>query len=195
MGTVGDGVTICIPSIPTRSALLSRAIASVYLQELPAEGVAIAIDVCHDGAWATRNRAAMMVRTGWLAFLDDDDTLYPHYIQHLSNFAIDTGADMVWGWYDVKGGSDPFPEYRGRQYALGQGFVVPVTYMVRTELVQQAISEMGGFQADMYGAWDLQDQPIVDWIHAHGQSAASPEIVWAWHHHGANTSGLPNRWT
>ncbi len=46
------------------------------------------------------------MNTEWVAFLDDDDYFYPQHLEALANAAQDTGADMVYPWYDVDGGTD-----------------------------------------------------------------------------------------
>jgi len=193
------GVTIAIPSIPPRRELLARALNSVAAQTpAPAAAVSIAYDTTHAGAWATRNRAAAAVRTEWTGFLDDDDELLPHHLDHLLRVHAITGADMVWGWFDVVGGIDPFPTYRGRQYDPGQPHIVPITYLVRTAALHHALAVMGGFQADdphHGGSWDVQDQPLIDTLVKLGYTLhANPSTTWLWHHHGRNTSGLPTRW-
>lgn len=192
------GVTIAIPTIPARADYLRRAVASVSAQTLPAESIAIAIDVKREGAWVNRNRAlrmALEAGTEWVAFLDDDDELMPHYIEHLYRFALSEQADVVWGWYDVIGGGDPFPHYRGRQYDPAQPHIVPITYMAKAAHLRMALRQMGGFQPDTIGSWDLQDMPLLNTMYNNGaRFRASEETVWKWHHHGRNTSGMPERW-
>lgn len=187
-------VTIVIPTIPPRVAMLQRAVASVLQQTHPVAAVAIAVDNDHAGAWTTRNQAMSSVTTEWLGFLDDDDDLYAHHVATLLDVADDTGASMVWGWFDVYGGTDPFPQNRGRPWSLEQPYTVPITYLVRTEVARKAFDETGGFLPDDIGAWDNQDQPFFAACARIGGVACTPEITWRWFHHGRNTSGLPERW-
>ena len=191
------GIGICIPSIPPRRELLGRAIKSVTEQILPVEAVSVAFDVLHEGAWSTRNRALQnLASTEWVMFLDDDDELLPHCTRRLYDAVLETGADMVWGWYDVVGGGDPFPHYRGRQYSIDQPHIIPITYMVKTEYVMHALEKMGGFQGDTAGSWDVQDMPIINhMVQCGAKLHAVEDTVWKWHHHGRNTSGMPERWT
>jgi hypothetical protein len=45
------------------------------------------------------------------------------------------------------------------------------------------------------GAWGIQDFPFWKSIYdAGGKFFGIPDTTWIWHHHDANTSGLPNRW-
>lgn len=190
-----DDVTVCIPSIPTRQGLLRRALGSVYRQTHPVAAVSIAHDLDHEGAWTTRNRALAGVRTTWTAFLDDDDELLPHHVEHLLRVAREREVDVAWGWFHVIGGRDPFPHYRGLAYVPSQPHIVPITYLVRTELLHAAVEVTGGFRGDEAGAWDNQDQPLMDAYHELGRGSwADEERTWNWHHHGGNTSGLPTRW-
>lgn len=183
-------ITVCIPSIPPRFEFLKRAVDSVTSQELPASAIAIAMDNDREGAWTTRMKAIKMAQTEWVAFLDDDDEFLPGHLSVLMEHAKYHNADCVWGWFEVIGGGDPWPHYRGRQYDPAQPHVVPITYIVRRELLMDG----PGFQPDAYGAWDLQDMPVLNHIHANGKMIAANDITWKWHHHGKNTSGLPNRW-
>lgn len=189
-----NDITIVIPTIPPRAHLLLRALASVSAQKLPVAAVSIAQDIRREGAWATRNRAMEAVTTEWVGFLDDDDELLPHHTEFLLGKAIEGGLDFCWGWFQVVGGHDPFPLGRGRQYDVADYHVVPITYIVRTELLRAAHASVGGFLADGIGAWQQQDQPLFDAIATLGKHRAFEEITWLWHHHGKNTSGLPSRW-
>lgn len=187
---MGD-VTVVIPSIPTRHAFLDRAIRSVLAQDHPPVSLVTVFDRHREGAWATRWKGAQQVTTTWTAFLDDDDEFMPHHLAHLLAVAAEHEADMTWGWFQVVGNPDPFPHYRGRQYDPGQPHIVPITYLVRTELLLAG----PGFQSDTIGSWDLQDKPVIEGVlAAGGRLHADPLDTWVWHHHGANTSGMPDRW-
>lgn len=190
-----DTVSVCIPSIPTRSHFLnSRAIPSVVTQTHPVSEIAISIDREKKGAWENRNNAIKMANSEWIAFLDDDDELLSHHVETLLNAANENNADVVWGWFDVIGGSDPFPESRGVQWNPDSSLIFPITCLVRRSLILDADAK---FEVDepSWGSWFHQDYPFWKSIHdAGGKFLAIPDITWNWHHHGTNTSGLPNRW-
>lgn len=190
-----EGVTVCTPTIPPRQRLLTRALESVAAQTRPVSAVVLAFDTDHGGAWATRNRALGMVRTEWTLFLDDDDELLPHCVASLLRHADEQSADVVWGWFEVRGGTDPFPAHRHLQFDPARPHVIPITYLARTELLHDALVDVGGFGADTVGDWSRQDLPILAAMHSAGaRFFATGETVWRWHHHRGNTSGLPTRW-
>lgn len=70
-------ITVAIPTIPPRRALLRRALRSVQDQTMPAAAISVAVDLDRQGAWVTRQRALNAVQTPWVAFLDDDDEFLP----------------------------------------------------------------------------------------------------------------------
>lgn len=192
-------VSVAIPAIPSRPALLQRAVRSVQDQTQPASGISVAFDLERRGGALTRNRAALGAReSSWIAFLDDDDEFYPGHLKHLLDLAEDNQADVTWAWFEVIGGHDPFPHYRGRQYDISNPHIVPITYLVRTDLWMECYLEMGGFIPQENGAggvWDVQDQPLMDAYVKHGARLhASNHSSWKWHHHAENTSGMQDRW-
>jgi hypothetical protein len=188
-------VTVVIPTIPPRQHYLIRAIESVMRQTEPATAISVAIDNKHSGAWETRNQGLRAVTTTWTAFLDDDDELCPSHIQFLLDRIEEHNLDMAWGWFDVVGGTDPFPTHRGLQYDHEHPHIVPITYIARTELLHAGIKACGGFLPDTTGSWSVQDMPLINAMCVEGAKLmAFPDTTWLWHHHGQNTSGLPTRW-
>lgn len=194
-----NGVTVVIPSIPPRDRQLAIAIQSAHLQTQPPDDVIVQLDTEREGAWITRNKGIMRVETEWTAFLDDDDTFMPHHLEFLTGKAREFDLDLCWGYFKVIGGGDPFPAiFRGLQYNPKQAHVFPITVLVRTSLMQQAVRDMGGFAADPdgTGCWTVQDMPVWNYLieELGAKHMAFPEDTWNWHHHGRNTSGLPTRW-
>jgi glycosyltransferase involved in cell wall biosynthesis len=188
-------VTVCIPTIPTRSQFLrERALPSVYGQTRPADAIAISSDLHKEGAWTNRDRALKMAQTDWVAFLDDDDELLPHHLELLLATAEQHHADVVWGWFTVIGGSDPFPQHQGRQWDINDPHIFPITALVRRELIVESGAHFHP-DHDNGGNWGAQDFPFWKAIHdVGGKFFGIPDVTWNWHHHGANTSGLPTRW-
>lgn len=189
-------MTAVIPSIPPRAAMLSRAVASVLAQGRPVDALSIAVDRTHAGSTATRNEALAAVRTEWCAFLDDDDEWLPNHVETLLDAAESSGADVVYPWFYVPRGWDPWPGVEGRPFDRGElmaeGNYVPVTVLARTELVRG----VGGFEAigpehdacDDWGLWKKLLSTGATFLHV-------PVRTWVWHWHGRNTSGRGHRWS
>lgn len=194
------GVTVCIPSIPPRAHFLNRAISSVTLQTRPAAAVSVAVDLNHDGAWVTRDRALRAVQTEWVAFLDDDDWFLPSHLDVLTRCAAETGADYVYSWYVIQDrdgnviNADPLG-YFGKAFDPDNPTQTTITTLVRTELAQEA-----GFQLPTDGDLIHGQRAGEDWnftlrcLALGARIVHVPERTWIWSHHGANTSGMPSRW-
>lgn len=191
-------VTVCIPTIGGRDALLQRALTSVIEQTEPARNVKIAVERDHvgQGAAATRNAAWRRATTTWVAFLDDDDELLPHHLEHLLDVAEWEGADLVYPWHrivgpygetkpDLLGGQgDPFNPAR-----LDECNFIPVTVLVRREVLEA----VGGFPQPGTPEWPHQDcEDWGCWLRLRDAGAKfvhTPTVTWRWFHHGRNTSG------
>lgn len=198
---MSSGVTVVVPSIPPRAGMLQRALASVWAQELAPAAVIVTLDSDKRGAPYNRDDGLAKVDTEWVAFLDDDDELYPAHLRRLLRVAVESAADLIYPWFDVAGGTDPFPQFFARPWSNNEPHQVPVTFLARTAAVRDA----GGFAGD----WDPAHDPgtdkqgnragedfqlILRLCKADARIVHLPERTWRWHHHSANTSGLPSRW-
>lgn len=189
-------VGVAIPTIPPRSALLGRALASVYAQTRTPRHLSVACDTHGDGAAATRNRAWRALDTDWVAFLDDDDELYPQHLERLVATACDRDADFVYPWFEVVGGVDPFPQHFGQPWNPAAPVQTTITGLWR----RTALEAVGGFpepadEVDPLGNRLGEDMLAVLALNrAGGRIVHLPERTWRWHHHASNTSGLPERW-
>lgn len=196
------GVTVVIPSIPPRAKLLHRALDSVLTQRYTADAVVVEVDRDHRGAAETRNRGLAKVTTEWTAFLDDDDTLGPDHLAELMTYAEDhPHIDLVYPWFTVVNGWDPFPQYEGRPFNAELRATIetvanfiPVTVLARTDRIRR----VGGFRpigppdnpCDDMGAWRAMLADGARFAHL-------PQRTWAWHWHadfGGNTSGRGDVW-
>lgn len=186
-----SGVTVVIPSIPLRGMYLARAVNSAAAQTAKPDAYSIAVDNEKQGAGPTRTRALMAATTQWVAFLDDDDEWMAGHLGTLLYAAADSGADVVWPWFKVVGGTDPIEENRGKQWDSDHPFTFPITALVRTELAQEC-----SFPEPIPGAensgedwafWMQMDRLGAKFHHVN-------EITWWWHHDSGNTSGRPERW-
>lgn len=188
-------ISVCIPSIPPRGHLLPRAIASVAGQTLPADEIIVEVDREGHGAAISRDKALRAATSEWVAFLDDDDELLPQHLEHLLAHAESTGADMVFPWFDVIGGLDPFPQHFGRTWSLDDPTQTTITMLVRRE----AALAVGGFEEGEDGIDDEGNKIGEDFRFVVRLARAGYKIehlaerTWRWHHTGHNLSG--RSWT
>jgi glycosyltransferase involved in cell wall biosynthesis len=187
--------TLIIPTVDPRgkNGFLDKAVRSAEEQIVAFDEIIVEHDVNREGPAVVRNRAAAKVETEFIAFLDDDDWLLPRHHQVLSEL----DGDVRWPWFEVHGGSDPFPFFRGRQWDGADPHQIPITVMVRTE----AFWDVGGFEgvgkdapADRWGNRAGEDFRLWCALSEAGYTFShSPETTWVWRHHGNNSSGLPER--
>lgn len=189
-----DGlVTLCVPTITPRQRKLARALGSAMRQSRPFDAICVAFDHDHQGAAATRNRALKMANTEWVAFLDDDDELYPQHLERLYAKATETGADVIWPWFDVEGGTDPFPMHEGREYDPQDPHLFPITTLVRRRLA----AKVGGFPEDYQGGEHCAGEDWPFWLALRDVGARFAHVherTWIYRMHAGNTSGLGSRW-
>lgn len=184
-------VTAVIAAIPPRvNGLLLEAVNGIHAQSVMlAGGISVALDVNREGAARTRQRALMGVETEWVAFCDDDDFWYPHHLETLLNLQRETGADVLYSWFD---GNNPFPMHRGRQFNHDEPHHITMNIMVRTFLAKTA-----GFlmpNGPLHQDWMGEDwQFIVRLAQLPTVFAGTAEVTWHYRTHGQHTSGLP-RW-
>jgi len=193
-----NDVTVVTASIPPRSGMLREAVATVANQTLTPAAHIVAIDHSGSGESATRNRALRGVDTTWTAFLDHDDLLYPHRLEVLMRAAEETGADVVYPWFDVQGGTDPFPWAEGKPFdedRFHEKTYVPITVLVRTAYAQSfEFATEGGRVWNKYSL-DPAKGFGPDWafflecLQFGAKFHHVPERTWAWRHHASNTSG------
>lgn len=193
-------VTVAVPSIPPRVKMLRRAVASILIQTLPAAGISIAVDTQREGAPATRDRALRGVRTDWVAFVDDDDTLLPNHLEVLCEAAEETCADYVYSYFTVVDAAgnlsqfDPLGTF-GKPFNPDDPHQTTITTLVRTELAQSV-----GFREPPEGAlihglrYGEDFQFTVECVKAGAKVVHVPQRTWLWNHHSGNTSGQASRW-
>lgn len=195
-----DGITVVIPSIPPRIKLLTRALLSVQNQTLQPASTVVVIDHSKEGAPRTRQRGLDAVQTEWVAFLDDDDELLPRHLQMLMETARETGADLVYPWFTVIGGTDPFPEYFRRPWNDDEPHQVPITFLARTDAVRACDGFIDHLDGDDVGTDPMGNRAGEDYrlvlrmVKNKMKIVHLPEKSWSWYHNSGNTSGLPSRW-
>lgn len=192
-------VTAVIPVHPPNldNGMFTRAMTSVSRQIHAVNQISVALDLDHEGAAAIRDKALSGITTEWTAFLDSDDQWYPNHVDALLNTAKATGADVVYPWFDVPEGFDPFPQYEGQPFNEAvmretQNYV-PITVLAKTELLHRT----GGFAANARGP---ESNPCEDWgmwlalLDAGAKFVHHNGRTWRWNWHKGNTSGSGENW-
>ena len=184
------GVSVVTPWHTQRqtNGMLERAARSVRAQTVPVEHI-LAEDIHHMGAAITRAHGLALVDTEWTAFLDSDDEMDPDHIEQLLACQQETGADYVYPWFRVVGGSDPFPMFFGRPFDPTCPNSTTITILVRTELAKTV-----NFARDPAVQVSGEDfQFTLGCIAAGAKIVHLPVRSWTWFHHNGNTSGIPVR--
>lgn len=102
------------------------------------------------GPAQVRNRLAGLAQTEWMAFLDDDDILYPDYFESL--VPLFDGADVVYGWCDEVGHvSNINRKFDSRLLRIGN--FIPVTACVRTDTFRKVGGFPDGIAYEDWGLW------------------------------------------
>lgn len=210
MTTYRPGITVVIPTIPPRKAMLNRAMESVSAAcdqlkqqrfSTPVELITVG-DERREGAARTRHRGLMEVETAWVAFLDDDDVMLPDHLVKLYGAALTDSRcpDYLWSRFVIKypnGSQLDGPAFLGEkafsQWDDNDPCQTTITTLVRTELAVAA----GGFL--QFAEGDLIDgqrrgedfEFTTRCRQAGGEFLHVPHVTWEWWHWGGNTSGLP----
>lgn len=193
-------ITVVVPTIPPRVKMLRRALWSVLTQTLVPAAVVVETDLRREGSAIVRTRGLNKVTTEWTAFLDDDDQFLPGHLELLARAAAETGADVIYPWPTVVGGTDPSPDRFGQPFdaeMMRTRSYIPVTSLVRTKLAQ----DCGGFvrpPGSDYDDWGF----YLAMLDTGARFVHVPARTWIWNHHGygtpaspGNTSGMPERWS
>jgi glycosyltransferase involved in cell wall biosynthesis len=194
-------ITVVIPTIKPRATLLSRAVDSVENQILRPDRIIVEHDYVKRGAPLTRDAGLQKVETDWVAFLDDDDYLYPQHLTHMLAVAKATCADYVYSWFDTCGG-DPFPSYHETDpWHPDRPIQTTVTTLVRTDLAKAVGFREPATESPPDGMRAGEDWAFtLGCLHNGAKIVHLPERTWHWCHHNChelglnNTSGRADRW-
>lgn len=205
---VADDLSVLITTIPTREERLQRAINSVVAQStLPAELI-VQLDEKKAGAPANRDAGIDRVKTKYVALLDDDDYFHPDHLETLYKTAVDTDADIVYSWFEMDGGTDPFPENFGKPWDPENPRQTTVTVLAKVDTIKKAggYTNKFGMSADELGEFAQGNTAGEDFrmvFNANKQGAKIvhvPKKTWSYSHWAkpdgtlGNTSGQPDRW-
>jgi hypothetical protein len=202
MTTTAKDLTVVIPTIPPRRDRLEIALNSVRNQTLLPAEIIIQDDVNKLGAPFNRDAGLARVNTPYVAFLDDDDYFYHDHLESLYTAIKEEDADIAYSWFDVIGGTDPFPENFGRPWDPENPIQTTVTTLCKTKTVRDA----GGFsntiglneeQLATFAQGNTIGEDFRMVMSANEQGAKIihvPKRTWAYCHWHSNTSGMPTRW-
>lgn len=189
-------ITVVIPAHGERltNGMLAKAVGSVFEQTLPAKALIVEIDNQHLGAAETRHRGLMKVDTEWVAFLDSDDSFYPHHLYSLMDTALGRSADFVFSHPITWGGVNPFERDFGKPFDPENPRHTTITTLVRTELAQ-AVGFLD-YNIPKPGHRGVSDE---DWrfmtgcLNRDAKIVHCPEKTWLWNMHGRNSGGVPGQ--
>lgn len=175
-------ITVLTPTIPGRKHLLRECRASVAEAGLTHT---VMLDINGDGPAVVRNRMLEHVVTEWTLFLDDDDILFPNYLDAVTPHLAD--ADVVYTAWQLSGATDPVPYPRFDPDLLRQHNIIPVTACVRTQMLR----EVGGFPTDA----ELEDHALwLALLDAGARFARSPVIAWHYRRHPESRTERGTGW-
>lgn len=186
------GITVLMPSIPSRAVRRNAALASVGMQTMQPAAVSLAIDVNREGAPGTRQRCLDAALTEWVAPLDDDDAFMPQHLEHLMQHALETDADYVYSWFQVVGGQDPFPPtHFTNPFNPEDPIETTVTVLMKRDLA----NEIGYKSLDRGHDTNTGEDygMLLGAVRLGAKIEHLVERTWYWTHHGGNTSGLPTK--
>jgi len=195
-------LTVLVTTIPSRQDRLTVALLSIAQQTLQPGTIHVQNDLYKEGAPVNRDRGIDEVTTTYVALLDDDDYFYPDHLETLYRTAIDTDADIVYAWFDVDGGEDPFPQNFGQPWNPDKPVQTTVTVLAKTDVIRKAggystrdnlaLEELGNFaQGNTAG----EDFRMIFSANKQGAKIVHvPKRTWAYVHWSGNTAGLPDRW-
>lgn len=197
MTRLAPGVTVVTPTIPERRRYLDRAVRSVRGQSWSSRSLyqIVVEDDRRRGAALTRTLGAQQVNTEWTAFLDDDDQLMPNHIEALLTAADGHGADYVYADFIVpQNRAFHLPSYCYGPWDPEQPLQTTVTVLVKTELGRAAGWFLRPNEDELVGDDRAgEDYGFTLRCNAMGSIYHLRQPTWLWNHHGANTSGLPER--
>jgi len=201
-------VSVAIPTIPGREALLRRAVASVHAQERQADAILVERDAGRTGAAQARNRLLERCTTDVVAWLDDDDLLRPNHLKAcLRVLTSSPGTDLVYPRPRMSGGQDPTATtYRGRfpvepwgirwqpeleRHLRTHGSFIPMTHLVRTDAVRKA----GGFPEGRTlptGRYQGEDERyLIALLDTGARFGHLDAVTWTWTVNPDSTAGRP----
>lgn len=166
-------IAVITPSLPERAGLLAELCADLAAQTYRDFEHLIGVDEERVGPALVRNRLVASSTAEWLAFVDDDDRVYPDHLAVLLEIA-GSGADVC---YTLCDGFD-VPHDCSHVSLLGPRNTVPVTTLVRRSM----FVGVGGFPQARYEDFGLWKRIVA----AGGRFQCDHRVTWEYRMHGAN---------
>lgn len=193
-------ITTIIPHIPIRTEMLKEAVGSVGRQILPpnvASEILVVTDTAHRGAAVTIAEGVGQSTGDWITLCADDDWLEPNHHERLLLAQIETGADVIYPWYNMIGQDDFQPDRFGQPFDaarfLEASFIPGGGSLIRGDLLRSAgIPQVGDpeFPMGRYDDWAM----YLRLYHAGATFYHLPERLYNWRVWAGNTSGRGERW-
>lgn len=207
---MNSSVTLVIPTIPSRKALLKRALRSARTQTVPFAEIIVQRAKAGDDAAATRQAGLDRVTTPWVTFLDDDDELEPDHLESLIETQFATGSDIVYGWFTCYENEMPVPDDSrqlwlrgksafGREWSdvhveelMSGNWCFHLNALFRTTMLHEA----GGFHAPnrgVRGTYLSEDLDLEQRLVKRGATVTHcPRRTWRWYFWDGRTKGQPD---
>ena len=189
-------ISVVIPAHGERltNGMVSKAVGSVLGQTLPAKAIIVEIDNEHLGAAETRHRGLMKVDTEWVAFLDSDDSFYPHHLETLAEWQEDTDADFLFPHPISWGAVSPFEKEFGIPWDNDNPRHTTIVTMVRTAIAQRVgFLNYNKRRGHEYIVSDEDWKFMMGCRELGAKIVHVPEKTWLWQLHGRNSAGVPGQ--
>jgi glycosyltransferase involved in cell wall biosynthesis len=165
----------------------------------------VRLDKDREGACKNRNRLLFEANQEFVAFLDDDDVLYPEHIEELYDLLIKENADVAYSLPKVLSGEYEIPldcvfggmkDFSFNPDTLLERNFIPVTVVARRKKLVDAggFQHLKGYYGEDHGLW-------LKLLYAGAKFVHLPKVTWEYRWWGTgspgvlgNTSGLPERW-
>ena len=172
-----DKVAIITPTLTRRKNLLAECITSISEQDWAGEVLqCVGYDLKKEGPSKVRNRIVKSIDPSykWLAFVDDDDLLFPNHISTLVSCSY--GADIVYSDSKEEGFIKDWISGRFDYEELKKENYIPITVLMRRSMFEK----VGGYIDDPPG----EDQRL--WLRCALEGARFryvPKVTWIYRQH------------
>jgi glycosyltransferase involved in cell wall biosynthesis len=195
-------VTVCTATIPSRTQMLERAVASVKNQTQQPIAHIVKLDENKIGGAAMIDLIASEAKTKYVMILDDDDEFLPEHIELLYAKIGEEQADLVYPHfrYATRGDGGHLEQFFNVPWDNRYPHQVPLTWICRTDV----FLEMGGFSKDFDpNSYNLDEQGNrigYDFLFIQRMAKANkkivhlPAVTWIYHDDRVSTQGMPLRW-